>query len=275
MSFLARRAALHPGPPAGVHGPWAGRRPRRPLARARGQRAAAFALEGPGAALAFDKPLVLVGSAEDADVRLSGPGGERRGAAAPRGAPCRRGTPCREGLASQAGADAVCSLMCRLSRAASACGPPPLACRANGRQRHADPGEHRVRPRCAAASPAPPTTPHHPLRPPPVAPRHAQLTQKGKQLFLSALVGEDVFDATNTFIDGDEARPRVSYVLAAGSTLAFGGSGGGGGASFVVRFEEPTGSNPLVEMLMRGVTAGASPDVRRALEEGGGAAGAP
>ncbi|GBF98264.1 hypothetical protein Rsub_10927 [Raphidocelis subcapitata] len=96
---------------------------------------------------------------------------------------------------------------------------------------------------------------------------HAVLTTKGRQLFLTALVGEEVFDSSATWIDGDEARPRVAYVLSSGSTLEF-GARGAPGAAFAVAFEEPSGANPLVEMLLRGAAAGASDEVRRALDGG-------
>ncbi len=69
---------------------------------------------------------------------------------------------------------------------------------------------------------------------PPVEPDHAKLTQKGKQLFLTAVVGESVFDASRTWIDGDEARPNVAYVLQAGSTVAFGAEPGRADAAFKV-----------------------------------------
>jgi hypothetical protein len=110
---------------------------------------------------------------------------------------------------------------------------------------------------------------------PAVAPQHAKFTQKGRQLFLTALVGESVFDSSSTWIDGEEARPNVAYVLSVGSSLAFGSQGGGGGASegpgaggsLRVEFEEPSGSNPLVEMLLQGAAAGASAEVQQALSD--------
>jgi hypothetical protein len=85
-------------------------------------------------------------------------------------------------------------------------------------------------------------------------------------LFLTALSGESVLDPSGAFIDGEELRPRVGYVLASGSVLAFGGDGSGG-ARFVVRFEEPTGGGPLAAMLLAGATAGASADVKAAMED--------
>lgn len=129
------------------------------------------------------------------------------------------------------------------------------------------------RPRPAARSPALLATQQQYLPNPTraVAPAHAKFTQKGKQLFLTALVGESVFDDSSTWIDGDQARPNVAYVLSNGSRVAFGGvtSDADGGvtsdAAFVVEFEEPSGANPLVEMLMQGAAAGASPEVRKAL----------
>ncbi|KAI8467523.1 MAG: hypothetical protein J3K34DRAFT_370257 [Monoraphidium minutum] len=98
-----------------------------------------------------------------------------------------------------------------------------------------------------------------------VEPRHATFTQKGKQLFLTALVGESVFDDSRTWVDGSEARPNVAYVLPTGARLAFGSADGKLGGSFRVEFEEPSGSNPLVEMLIQGAAAGASAEVRAVL----------
>uniref|UniRef100_A0A383WP24 FHA domain-containing protein n=1 Tax=Tetradesmus obliquus TaxID=3088 RepID=A0A383WP24_TETOB len=96
-----------------------------------------------------------------------------------------------------------------------------------------------------------------------VAAEHAELQQKGKQVFLKALQGESVFDRTYTWIDDAEARANVSYVLASGSTLAFGEQQ----QSFMVEFEEPSGTNPLVEMMMKGMAAGADVQVQKELSE--------
>jgi hypothetical protein len=37
-------------------------------------------------------------------------------------------------------------------------------------------------------------------------------------------------------------------------------------SAFLVEFEEPSGANPMVEMLMQGMAASAGPAVRKALE---------
>eukprot|EP00775_Hariotina_reticulata_P004609 gene4609-4863_t len=96
-----------------------------------------------------------------------------------------------------------------------------------------------------------------------VAPEHAELQQKGKQVFLKALQGEFVFDRTYTWIDDAEARPNVSYVLASGSVLSFGNQQ----QSYSIEFEEPAGSNPLLEMMMKGMAASAAPDVQKELSD--------
>jgi hypothetical protein len=57
----------------------------------------------------------------------------------------------------------------------------------------------------------------------PVAPQHVLLKQTGKQVFATALVGEDMFDQSFVWLDGDPMRPAVQYVLANGASLAFGG----------------------------------------------------
>jgi len=114
-------------------------------------------------------------------------------------------------------------------------------------------------------TPTPTSTPTPTAQPSAVDPQHAKLNQKGKQVFLTALVGESVFDDTNTWVDGSQLRSNVAYVLQAGAMVAF-GSSEAAGEKFTVNFEEPTGSNPLVEMLMQGAMAGASADVKKAMD---------
>lgn len=53
---------------------------------------------------------------------------------------------------------------------------------------------------------------------------HALLEAKGKQMFVKALVGESMLDKSYSYVDGQELRPRVSYLLASGCQLAFGES---------------------------------------------------
>ncbi|KAF8060012.1 hypothetical protein HT031_004950 [Scenedesmus sp. PABB004] len=85
-----------------------------------------------------------------------------------------------------------------------------------------------------------------------LAAEHAEVSQKGKQVYVKALVGgESVFDSTCTWIDGVEARPHVGYVVASGAALAFGGERGPGELAFTVEFDQPSGANPLVEMMMQ------------------------
>ncbi|KAG2449137.1 hypothetical protein HYH02_005885 [Chlamydomonas schloesseri] len=96
---------------------------------------------------------------------------------------------------------------------------------------------------------------------PTAADQHAVITQKGKQTFLKALVGESVLDDSRTWLDGTQLRPGVSYVLGAGSRLAFGDER----QAFTIDFEQAAGSNPLVEMMMKGMVAGSSPEVKKQL----------
>ncbi|GIL73927.1 hypothetical protein Vretimale_5123 [Volvox reticuliferus] len=97
---------------------------------------------------------------------------------------------------------------------------------------------------------------------PQVAAQHAVIIQKGKQTFLKPLVGEDMLDDSRSWKDGVALRPKVSYVLASGCRLAFGTPE----TSFTIGFEEGTGSNPLVEMMMKGMLANSSPEVKRVLD---------
>ncbi|EFJ42282.1 hypothetical protein VOLCADRAFT_121550 [Volvox carteri f. nagariensis] len=97
---------------------------------------------------------------------------------------------------------------------------------------------------------------------PQVAEQHATIIQKGKhQTFLKSLVGEDMLDDSRTWQDGEPLRPRVSYVLASGCKLAFGTPD----QVYTIAFEEGTGSNPLVEMMMKGMLANSSVEVKKAL----------
>ena len=121
-------------------------------------------------------------------------------------------------------------------------------------------------PRCPLNGTSLPHSPPHPA----VAPQHAQLIKKGAQVFLLPLTGRDE-DALATwsgrsgcFINGTEARSGVRYVLGNGSRLAFGSDTAG---DYVVNFTESSGANPLVSLLMDGLAAGASPDVRDALKK--------
>ncbi|GLC45518.1 hypothetical protein PLESTB_001202300 [Pleodorina starrii] len=94
-----------------------------------------------------------------------------------------------------------------------------------------------------------------------VAAEHAAIIQKGKQTFLKPLVGESMLDDSLSWKDGVALRPGVSYLLATGCSLAFGTSE----RSFTIQFEEGSGSNPLVEMMMKGMLANSSGEVKKAL----------
>ena len=61
-------------------------------------------------------------------------------------------------------------------------------------------------------------------------------------------------------------RPGVDYLVSANSTLCFGEDGG---ECFVVEFEEEgsSGGDAMSKMLMQGMAAGASQDVRDALKD--------
>lgn len=52
---------------------------------------------------------------------------------------------------------------------------------------------------------------------------HALVERKGgKQMFVKALCGEEVWDDSLTWLDGDQLRPRVQYVLSSGSLISIG-----------------------------------------------------
>lgn len=95
-----------------------------------------------------------------------------------------------------------------------------------------------------------------------VADSHALLLQKGKQTFLKPLLGESLLDPSLCWKDGVALRPGVSYVLASGSSIAFGEES----QAYKIEFDEGTGSNPMVEFMMKGMLARSGNDeVKKAL----------
>ncbi|GFR51281.1 hypothetical protein Agub_g13639 [Astrephomene gubernaculifera] len=104
-----------------------------------------------------------------------------------------------------------------------------------------------------------------------VAEQHAVIVQKGKQATIKALVGGDVMsgamngvdDDSRSWVNGQLLRPGVRYALASGDRLAFGTED----QAFSIEFEQGGGMNPLLEMAIKGMLAGSSPEVKKALQD--------
>ncbi|MEW5306064.1 MAG: hypothetical protein WDW38_010005 [Sanguina aurantia] len=77
---------------------------------------------------------------------------------------------------------------------------------------------------------------------------HALVERKaGKQMFVKALCGEEMWDDSFTWLDGDQLRPRVQYVLSSGSTISIGSEQN----RYRIEFEQPSAPNPMLEMMMQ------------------------
>jgi len=98
---------------------------------------------------------------------------------------------------------------------------------------------------------------------PSAAPQHAEISHKGRQVFLKPLLGEGMLDDSHTYLDGQPLRPHVSYVLGTGAKVAFGDQS----AQYVFTFEEnPSGGSPLMEMMVKGMAAKSAPEVKKMLD---------
>ena len=82
-------------------------------------------------------------------------------------------------------------------------------------------------------------------------------------LSLSLLAAE-----SGVFLEGTQMRMDVDYLVSANAVISFGEVGN---ECFVVEFEEPSpgssGGDAVGKMLMQGMAAGASKDVREALKD--------
>mmetsp|Transcript_2933 Transcript_2933/g.6424 ORF Transcript_2933/g.6424 Transcript_2933/m.6424 type:complete len:178 (-) Transcript_2933:941-1474(-) len=99
-----------------------------------------------------------------------------------------------------------------------------------------------------------------------IASEHAVIEFKKSQFFCRALVGEDMFDSSSCFLNGTEMRPRVAYLMGSGATLGL-GPGGSSQVLLQLEYQEGSGSNPLLEMMAKGLAAkSTNEDVKQALK---------
>lgn len=84
---------------------------------------------------------------------------------------------------------------------------------------------------------------------PKVADHHLTLQVRGKQVFCRALVGaeEGIWGVSRTWLDGQQLRPGISYLLGNGTELSIGEAN----HSYLVEFPEANASNPMLESIMQ------------------------
>jgi len=112
-------------------------------------------------------------------------------------------------------------------------------------------------------------------------PRHAKLEVKGGRLFCTALTAgtkpipdpSDIYamppssQVSQVFIDDNEIRPGVAYLVAPAATIRFGTDPSDALATWVAHFEEQNNTSPIMEMMMKGMAQSASEDVKKKLDQ--------
>ncbi|GAX80360.1 hypothetical protein CEUSTIGMA_g7799.t1 [Chlamydomonas eustigma] len=98
------------------------------------------------------------------------------------------------------------------------------------------------------------------LRGPGIVAQHVSLQRKRQQIFSKALLGESMFESSACFLDGTEMRPQVQYLLGSGSVVTLGDPPG---VQLQIDFEQGSGSNPMMEMMMKSMAS--QPEVKTAL----------
>mmetsp|Transcript_39324 Transcript_39324/g.93181 ORF Transcript_39324/g.93181 Transcript_39324/m.93181 type:complete len:183 (+) Transcript_39324:40-588(+) len=98
-----------------------------------------------------------------------------------------------------------------------------------------------------------------------VADEHARLEKKNGRLFCTALVGSgNLTEDTRTWLNGNQIRSGVEYIVPAGGRLAFGTQE----EVWVAEFEERRTDDAMAKMMMQAMAQ--SDEVRRKLEGEGG-----
>ncbi|KAK9822478.1 hypothetical protein WJX81_000220 [Elliptochloris bilobata] len=100
------------------------------------------------------------------------------------------------------------------------------------------------------------------IQSPRVAAEHARVERRAGRVYLLALLGDvdDLQCDTDTCLEGTQLRKGVAYLLAPGASVAFGDT------QWTLDFEEHQGSTAAAEALFQGMLAGASDEVKSALE---------
>jgi hypothetical protein len=100
-----------------------------------------------------------------------------------------------------------------------------------------------------------------------IAPEHARFEFKGGRLFCTALSAKDqdnMLSPTATWIEGNELRPGVNYMVSPNATLSFATAGSN---TLIAEFEEGSGSGAMADMLMKGMASQASKEVQERLND--------
>lgn len=74
---------------------------------------------------------------------------------------------------------------------------------------------------------------------------------------------DDLMADTHVWVNGNQCRPGVDYLLNPGDELVFGEAGS---APFMVVVPEAKGGSAAMEMMMKGMLSGASDEVKKAME---------
>lgn len=92
---------------------------------------------------------------------------------------------------------------------------------------------------------------------------HARLEHTNGRVYCTALAGDpdDFLCSTFTWLNGNELRRGVAYLVQPGSKISFGNSDN----AITVDFEEQSGVSPALEMVMKGMAS--SDDIKKRISE--------
>jgi len=97
-----------------------------------------------------------------------------------------------------------------------------------------------------------------------VVAEHAKLMKRNGRLFCTALVGDgDMMADTRTWLNANQLRSGVEYIVPAGGELAFGLQD----ETWTAKFEEAEVDDTMAKMMMKAMAAGASDEVKKAVQD--------
>lgn len=99
-----------------------------------------------------------------------------------------------------------------------------------------------------------------------VLPEHAKIELKSGRVFCTALQSnqDDLISQANVWIDGVQIIFGVSYIVAPRSKITFGLSDSDG---VVLEFEEGAANDEVMNLLIKGMVSGASPEVKEIIND--------
>mmetsp|Transcript_19221 Transcript_19221/g.49337 ORF Transcript_19221/g.49337 Transcript_19221/m.49337 type:complete len:176 (+) Transcript_19221:245-772(+) len=96
-----------------------------------------------------------------------------------------------------------------------------------------------------------------------VAAEHAVIEKKSGRLFCKALLGDgDMMADTRTWLNGNQLRSGVDYMVPAGAELAFGQEA----PTWTAQFTEAEVNDAMAKLMMNAMAQGASDDVKKQLD---------